>query len=132
MFRQRFGQFKTFMSNSGVYNNQKFGISTKTHKNNFDKMLNKWCQAVFPGKSIALSLAGLNLGLWLWCNFTTNKEKRWISFESLSYSENSHKNRDYINLFASGLLSRRIDDLVFDVGVMAVLGKIFSITTKIR
>jgi len=119
MFRQKFSQF---FSKTSFYNHNKFKISTKEHKNNFDVMLKKWLHAIVPGRSLAYSLAGINIALFLWCNFTTKNNKRWNAFEHFSYSLESFKNRDYINLLISPLVSRRIDDLIFDTGILLTLG----------
>lgn len=120
-------KFSQFFKTKPFYNQNQFKISTKEHKNNFDKMLNKWLFSVFPGKSVVLSLVGINFTFWLWCNLTTKNTKRWNAFEHFSYSLESYKNRDYINLFVSPLVSRRLDDLVFDTGILLTLGKILNL-----
>jgi hypothetical protein len=119
MFRQKFSQF----FGKPLYNKSHFKISTKEHKNNFDEILRKYVLGLFPGKSVALSLAGMNLAFWFWCNASTKKEKRWDAFEKYSYSKESFKNRDYANLFLSPLVSRRVDDLIFDTGILITLGR---------
>jgi hypothetical protein len=124
MFRQKFGQFGQFFSKPTLYKQSHFKISTKEHKNNFDHMLKKWLSAITPGKSLAYALAGINFTFFLWCNLSTKKEKRWAAFEHFSYSIESFKNRDYINLFVSPLVSRRVDDLIFDTGILLTLGKL--------
>jgi hypothetical protein len=118
MFRQKFSQF----FKQPLYKQSHFKISSKEHKNNFDVMLKKWLHAITPGQSLALALAGINFTFFIWCSLTTKKEKRWDNFQNFSYSIESFKNRDYINLFVSPLVSRRVDDLIFDTGVLLTIG----------
>jgi len=121
MFKQKFCQFFS----KPFYKNTNYKISTKEHKNNFDVMLHKWLHAVIPGRSLALVLAGINCGFFLWCNLSTKPYKRWEAFKNKSFSIESYKNREYINFLLSPFLSRRIDDLAFDVGILLTLGNLF-------
>ncbi len=89
-------------------------------------MLNDWLKAVFPGKSVAYTLVGINVCFFLWCNLTTKKEKRWKAFENFSYSYETLKNREYLNLMMNPLVSRRVDDFVIDTGILLTLGTIFK------
>lgn len=97
-------------------------ISSKRHHTNFDIKLSSMT-SFFP-KSLSFSrlFALINAGLFLYVNLRLTKKGQWLGLEGVSYSVDNQEKRDYINLLASILGSRRVDDLVLETGILATVG----------
>jgi len=114
---------KLINKNPTFFKGSKKNISNDTFKNNFDIKLNKFLQTACAKKSVAFTLAGVNIALYLYVTLRTNKQSQFKALEGVSYSLDSMKTREWIPFFANSLGSMNILDLAFNTGVFVYLGK---------
>jgi len=121
--------FKNFFTNSQFYTKSKFRYSSKKHNTNFDYHLDWFINSLFT-KNLTMTniLLAMNAGIFAYSWLNPTEEGRYVAQSNVSYSHNNLINRDYINLFASILGSRKPEDFIFDSAVLVGLGKFMERT----
>lgn len=100
-------------NNNSLFKKQYKNYSSKKHNTNFDYNLDWIINSYFTNKFTLTNIFFLiNTGIFAYCWLRFSKEGRYKAQDNLSYSEHNLNRKDYINLFASALGDRKIDDYI--------------------
>lgn len=97
--------------------------SSKKHNTNFDYNLDWLINSYFSKNfTVTKSLLVLNAGIFAYCWLRPTEAGRYLAQRNTSFSSENLQNRDYINMFASLVGSRKVEDFVFDSAVLLTIG----------
>lgn len=105
------------------YKQQVAKYSSKKHNTNFDYHLDWLLNKVFTNNlTVTKGFLFLNFAFFGYNWLRPTESGRYKAQDNTSFSIHNLERKDYVNLFASLLGSRRIDDLIFDSAVLVTIG----------
>ena len=112
------------IKNKSLIKTQLRQYSSKKHNTNFDYNLDWIINSYLTNnRTLTNIFLVLNTGFFAYCWLRPSESGRFQAQDNLSVSAHNINRKDYINVFASAFVDRKVDDFIFHTALLFTIGK---------